>query len=94
MISRILPVWVRTQIAKIVFAVYKGIGSKDTTWVVPSHYFTDLTTIKFYGMEFRVPAKTEEYLAFRYGLNWQIPKKDWITEKDDGTVASNQNTEL
>jgi len=37
--------------------------------------FTNLSVIKFYGMEFKVPAKTEEYLSYRYGKDWRIPPK-------------------
>ena len=35
--------------------------------VIPSRYFTTLSKIKFYGIEFRVPSNTEEYLTYRYG---------------------------
>ena len=88
MICRTLPAWIRKHLNKIIFTIYQNFGSEDTSWVVPSHYFVDLTTVKFYSMEFRVPDQTEEYLAYRYGLNWQIPKKDWITAQEDGAVTS------
>jgi len=50
MISRVLPFLARNRIAKIVLAIYKKIGSKDTSWIVPSRYFMNSSTIKFYGM--------------------------------------------
>lgn len=87
LISRILPSSLRKQINKIVFIVYKKIGSKDVWWIVPSRYLTNLSTIKFYGKEFKVPNKVNDYLAYRYGRNWRIPKKDWVTERDDGAVS-------
>ncbi len=59
------------------------------TWVIPSHYFRDLSIIKFYGMEFKIPAKTEEYLIYRYGENWRVPKRNWDTAKDDGGIFKN-----
>ncbi|GAI37287.1 unnamed protein product [marine sediment metagenome] len=77
----------RKRIAQIVFAVYEKIGSEDVSWIVPSKFFSKLDTMKFYDMEFKVPDKTEEYLAYRYGKDWRIPKKDWLTERDDGAVA-------
>ncbi len=55
--------------------------------VTPSHYFMNLSTIEFYGMEFRVPAETVEYLAHHYGKDWRIPQKDWDTIRDDGAIA-------
>jgi len=54
---------------------------------VPSHYFLDLSTTSFYGMEFRVPANAEEYLVYRFGKDWRIPKKDWTYYEDDGAVV-------
>ena len=76
------------RLAKIVTLIYKGIGSKDVSEVIPADYFRDLATMTFYGMEFRVPAKKEELLAFRYGENWRIPRRDWITSRDDGVVIN------
>ena len=37
-------------------------------------------------MEFNVPAKTEEYLSYRYGNDWRVPKKNWDTVGDDGGI--------
>ena len=30
--------------------------------------------------------KAEEYLAFRYGKDWRIPRQNWITSRDDRAV--------
>lgn len=87
-ISRILPPLLRRQVTEIVSVVYEKTGSKDVSWIIPSKYFMSLSTMKFYGMEFKVPAKTEEYLIYRYGENWRIPRKDWITNRDDGTIGN------
>ena len=86
LISRALPSLLRKQITKIVFIIYEKIGLKDVWWIVPSHYLTNLSTIKFYGKEFKIPFKVDDYLVYRYGRNWRIPKKDWVTERDDGAV--------
>jgi len=86
LISQALPSLLRKQITKIVFIIYEKIGSKDVWWIVPSHYLTNLSTIKFYGKEFKIPFKVDDYLVYRYGRNWRIPKKDWVTERDDGAV--------
>ena len=37
-------------------------------------------------MEFRIPAETEEYLSYRYGKDWRIPKRDWVIIRDDHTI--------
>lgn len=88
MMSRALPFLVRSRIAKIILVMYKKIGSENASWVIPSDYFRNLSTIRFYEMEFRVPAKTEEYLTYRYGKDWRIPKKEWVTARDDGAVTN------
>lgn len=86
-ISRILPTFLRRLIAKAILIIYKKIGSKDVLWIIPSCYFTKLSIIKFYGKEFKIPNKVEEYLAYRYGKDWNVPKKKWVTEKDDHSVV-------
>lgn len=86
-INRIMPSFLRKHIIKILPIVYNKIKYKENLWVVPTKYFLDLSTINFYGMEFKVPAFTEEYLAYRYGEDWNIPKIEWKTSRDDGAVS-------
>lgn len=86
-ISHILPFWLRKILTKFVQLVSKKIGWKYVNVEVPRHYFENLSTIKFYGMEFKVPPPVEEYLAYRYGKDWRIPKKDYIYYMDDGAVV-------
>ncbi|MFC1480300.1 LicD family protein [Candidatus Omnitrophota bacterium] len=64
---------------------------EQTIWLVPAEYFTNLTTIDFYGMKIKAPAKTEEYLSYRYGKDWRVPRKDWVTARDDGAVFPARN---
>ena len=59
---------------------------RNVWWVVLSHYLTNLSIIEFYGKLFKIPNKADDYLAYRYGKDWKIPKKDWVTERDDGAV--------
>jgi len=86
-LSHLLPSLLRREIAKVILSAYKQMNFMDVSWVVPIQYFNNFSTIKFYGMEFKVPAQTEDYLAYRYGKDWRIPRKDWITERDDGAVV-------
>ena len=59
--------------------------------IIPKEYFVNLSVIKFYGMDFCVPLKIEEYLTYRYGKNWRIPKRDWVGAKEDGTLYKNND---
>ncbi len=54
--------------------------------IIPKKYFVNLTTLQFYGTNFKAPNPTEEYLTYRYGQDWQIPKKQWVGEIQDGTI--------
>jgi len=84
MISRAIPSFLRNQLAQILEGIC--VNSGDISWVVPSFYFSHLSALEFYEMTLRVPTKAEEYLSYRYGKDWQVPKQDWVTARDDGTV--------
>lgn len=70
-----LPSSLRKSLAEIVWVIHKKFGCKQSQVAIPSHYFEKLSTIKFYGMEFKVPAEKEEYLAYMYGEDWRVPKR-------------------
>ena len=76
----------RSQLAKIVWIMYEKIGFVIHL-AIPSYYFKNLSTILFYETEFKVPSKKEEYLFFRYGKNWKIPKKNYTYWKEDGAIC-------
>lgn len=84
--SRIILPFLRKYMIKIIKIIYKKIKFKGNLWEIPVGYFINLSTIKLYGMELKVPTNTEEYLIYRYGKDWQVPKRDWVTARDDGTV--------
>lgn len=86
--ARIIPSLLRKLVAKIVSLIYEKIEFKGNIWEIPGFYFLSLSTIKFYGMEFKVPGKAREYLAYRYGKDWRIPRKNWTTSRDDGAIIS------
>jgi len=81
-----LPSHLRERLARIIWLLYKKTGCV-VYLSIPSHYFKNLSVIKFYGMEFKVPAETEKYLAYRYGENWRVPKKDYIHYEEDGAIC-------
>ena len=87
-ISRTIPSFLRKSIAHLISSI--RISNNRVLWIIPSSYFLNLSTIKFYGMEIKVPAEREEYLAYRYGKDWRIPRKNWVTSRDDETVKFRQ----
>jgi len=85
-ISNNLSKSMKNTISKTLFKIYEKIGAKLVPMGVPSYFFTDFTNIEFYGMIFKVPKKTEEYLVYRYGKDWRIPKRDYIYTRDDHSI--------
>ena len=89
-ISNVLSDRSNKKILGLIFKLYKKKGCRLVQMSVPSHFFTDLSTLDFYGMKIKVPKKTEEYLELRYGKNWRIPKRDYIYTKDDCSIVKDQ----
>ncbi len=92
-LSKILFVIRNTSLKDIVFRVMLRLHqmtSHKIIFKIPCHYFTDLSAIKYYGMEFKVPAPMEDYLAYRYGKDWKIPKRNYIYYEDDGAIVKNE----
>ena len=84
----LLPQLFKKKIVYLLQHIYKKNGFLFKI-SVPKHFFQNLSTIKFYGMEFKVPAQTEKYLAYKYGKDWRIPKKDYVYYKEDGALKRN-----
>lgn len=86
-LSNNLPNSINKKFIEILFKIYENKGCEHVKMAVPSHFFTDLSTLEFYDMTFKVPKKTEEYLEYRYGKNWRIPKKDYVYTTDDHSIV-------
>lgn len=85
----LLPESIKLAIAKMLNLIAKKTGNRRGLVMAPSHFFLNLTNMEFYGMNFRVPEKTEDYLVYYYGNDWRIPKKDWKYVRKDRLVISN-----
>lgn len=86
-----IPLKIRLKLVPILENFHEKHSSKAIV-SVPARYFKNLSTINFYGMEFNVPSPVEEYLEFRYGEDWRIPKKDYVYYRDDGAIIGKENT--
>lgn len=54
--------------------------------VVQKCYFENLIQISVFDGCYKVPKDSEDYLEMRYGSDWKVPKKQWDTFTQDGTV--------
>ncbi len=84
----LLPSALKRQLADVSWLALGSFGYMVPV-VIPAHYFEKLSTIRFYGMQFRVPFDVEKYLEYRYGVDWRTPNKNWVYYRDDGAVDLN-----
>ncbi len=81
--SRFIPSRVRTYMGNIFHAIYMKMPQKDITWRVPLDYFQTLRKIDYKGHQISVPADSEGYLSYRYGVDWMQPRRQWRTDVND-----------
>jgi len=86
-VRKILPKNIIELKVNILLKIFNGIGCKFVEQEIPSHFFTNLSTIKFYGMTFKAPKEKEKYLEFRYGKDWRTPKRDYVYTSDDLSIV-------
>ena len=89
----LFPSKLKKPLSKLVGKLVRALKDKGSTYlpvIVPKHYFEKLITIKFYEDIFSIPSNVEEYLEFRYGKDWKVPKKEWEWWTDDGAANFEQ----
>jgi phosphorylcholine metabolism protein LicD len=89
-IRRIISKNLRKKLANTVAIIYQKLGCNWVKIDIPNHFFTDLSTINFYDMQLKAPKKTEEYLEYRYGTDWRVPKKEYKFHRDDQSIVNDQ----
>lgn len=89
---RFIPKFIQNKLKKHLLNLLKS-NSTDSTWVIPKNFFQAFSPKKFRNIDVLIPNKAESYLAYRYGLNWRVPKKDWNPLIEDGTLGLNKISE-
>ena len=46
----------------------------------------ELSNISFYGRNYSIPSKTNDYLETKYGKDWKVPKEKWNVITDDCSI--------
>ncbi len=49
---------------------------------LPARLFTEPKEVDFLGEKFLIPNPPEEYLCLKYGVEWMVPKRAGVYEKD------------
>jgi lipopolysaccharide cholinephosphotransferase len=52
----------------------------------PAHFTDNLAVIEFNSRTYKVPKDSRGYLAYRFGDDWETPKKDYDNIRDDKSV--------
>lgn len=47
------------------------------TYFYPCELLDDRVNAEFLGIDVMIPARTEEFVAAKYGKNWRVPVKKW-----------------
>ena len=73
------------HILKILASVLNT-GKKIKTKIIkiPAQYFEENSSMEFRGWTYAVPKNFEEYLEYRYGQDWRVPRGNWNYFEDDG----------
>jgi lipopolysaccharide cholinephosphotransferase len=87
-----------SRLPKPVFFQLRKFGRKyfskpPVIFKAPSFYFENFSQIDFLGEKVNIPERYEEYLEFKYGKEWNIPKKKWDFSKEDGAVKYNMRND-
>jgi len=86
--SRLFSRSLRMHLYKLLWFVPKRVGYlRHLERDAPKKFFENLSTIKFYGMEFYIPSPVENYLLFRYGKNWRTPIDEETFYQDMGSMG-------
>ncbi len=77
-IASFFPLQLKHYLVMFIKKIAYKMGIRYAKVIVPKRYFENLKILKFYNMDFKVPAETEDYLAYRYGNNWRTPIRKYI----------------
>lgn len=55
---------------------------------VPQEYLNVLTSLMWRGLKINIPSTPERYLTYRYGEDWDVPKKKWVWWNNDKSIST------
>ena len=85
----VIPETISISISKMLKSLRSKSYSKKLV-KIPKKYFDTESKIELLDMKFLKPSPVEEYLEYRYGEDWRIPKKDYVFYEDDQAIVNNE----
>ena len=90
--TKLIPHFLALILVKPFKYLYKEFLTIDNSEAVPCMLLNEFDQLEFLGKSYTIPKKAEDYLVFRFGEDWKIPKENWVTARDDGGYLLNRNT--
>ena len=84
--SDILPRPLRQALSGACLRVFNRFLIQDISWVVPKRLLDGFRATSFRGTPVQVPESAETYLAYRYGDDWTVARRQYNTWKEDGAI--------
>ena len=81
-----LPAKARKRMEAKAYRLCLAAGCREINWCVPIHFFEAFGQCEFCGDQWLVPKKWCDYLRFRFGEDWQTPRRRFSTAFEDGAV--------
>ena len=86
-LGRLSPEWMLATGKHIVIQARERLCIDPIVLETPVSFFQELEDLEFLGVSVLAPSPSEAYLSFKYGEDWQTPKKDWVFYEEDGAIA-------
>ncbi|MBI4317882.1 MAG: LicD family protein [Chloroflexi bacterium] len=89
-LGRLLPNTLLVSLRNTVYQLRLELCAILFTVRTPCKYYRNLQEIEVLGDHYMIPAHVEEYLTFKYGQNWRVPRKDYNWQEEDGSLKSDR----
>ncbi len=70
------------------YLIKKDLFYKLEGYSEPVQFIKKIKKFDFHGLNINIPGEPEKYLAYLYGENWRIPKKNYVWYKDGASLVS------
>jgi len=86
----LIPFRFRKILSYLCMDIYIKFGT--SLWqVVPKKYFDNFKEIELFDSVFLIPTDCENYLSYRYGVDWRTPNHNWVwRESPDQAIEYNK----
>lgn len=85
-----LPVRLREQLLPKICNIQNRSFFLNKSNTVPLRFFKAFKNIKIFGCDLPVPKDSEDYLEYKFGEDWRIPKKEWDSTTQDKALLGNR----